>query len=63
MTSCIGADPASKPATAWVAQLAGRKSRGATEDDPHIIACREALAFWRLRKRIDAEAGQLSPCR
>jgi hypothetical protein len=60
MISCVGVDPASKPATVWVAMLAGAKSRGLADDHPHVVECRGALAFWRVRKAVAAEAGLLS---
>jgi hypothetical protein len=30
-------------------------------DDPDVVACRAALSFWRARRAIDAEAGQIAP--
>lgn len=55
-------DPLSRPVGSWTATLAALKSRGADETDPRIVECREALAYYRLTRAIDAERGvQLSP--
>lgn len=53
-------DPASRTASSWSARLAALKSRHVPDDDPRIIECREGLAYWRVRRSIDAERGQLS---
>ena len=60
MTAPSTLDPASKSRASWVATLANLKSRGAPDTDPQVIACRQGLAYYRARKAIDAEAGQLS---
>ncbi|ULN40403.1 hypothetical protein MI149_22465 [Mycolicibacterium crocinum] len=41
-------------------RLAVLKSRGAPDDDPRVIECRQALAYFRLRRAVAAESGQLS---
>ncbi len=60
MTATTTLDPASKSRASWVATLANLKSRGAPDTDPQVIACRQGLAYYRARKVIDAEAGELS---
>lgn len=60
MTAATTLDPASRSRSSWVAVLANLKSRGAPDTDPQVIACRQALAYYRARKAIDAEAGELS---
>jgi hypothetical protein len=60
MTSCISTDPASRSASSWAATLAALKSRAVPEDDPRIIECRQALAYHRVQRAINAETGQLS---
>ena len=54
-------DPASRSAGSWNGTLAALKSRKVPEEDPRVIECREALAFWRCKRVIDAEAGHLVP--
>lgn len=58
-TAVIG--PASRPPASWQSRLAALKSRGATDDDPRIVECHNALAFWRCKRVIDVEAGHLTP--
>lgn len=53
-------DPLSRPVSSWTARLAGLRSR-VSEDDPRVIECREALAYYRLTKAIDAEQGVQLP--
>ncbi|MDV6308910.1 hypothetical protein R4227_16790 [Gordonia amicalis] len=36
------------------------KSRAAPDDDPRVIECRQALAYYRLQRAVAAESGQLS---
>jgi len=57
----IDIDPSTLTPGQWASKLAGLLSHGRTNDDPDVIACREALAYWRLRKVIDAEARQVNP--
>ncbi|MDP7720763.1 hypothetical protein [Mycobacterium sp. TY814] len=54
-------DPAALTPSQWSARLAAYLSRGRGNDDPEVVACRQALAFWRARRAIDAEAGQIAP--
>jgi hypothetical protein len=61
MTTSTTVDPASRPAASWSSSLAALKSRGVSDTDPRIIDCHTALAYWRVRRVIDAERGQLSP--
>jgi hypothetical protein len=35
-------------------------ARGRGNDDRDVIACREALGYWRRRRLIDAEREQLA---
>lgn len=42
------------------ARLGALKSRGVPEGDPRVVACRQALAYRKIHKVIDAEAGRLS---
>lgn len=37
------------------------KSRTVPDDDPRVIECRQALAYYRVRRAVAAETGQLSP--
>lgn len=53
-------DPASRSASSWSASLASLKSRGAPDSDPRVIAARQGLSYWRCKRSVDAEAGQLS---
>jgi len=61
MTSCdVSVDPESRDRGTWVGRLAVLKSRGAPDDDPRVIECRQALAYYRVRRAVAAETGQLS---
>jgi hypothetical protein len=60
-TSTVLTDPAALTPSQWSARLAAYLSRGRDDDDPGVIACREALAFWRCRRVIDAERENLAP--
>jgi hypothetical protein len=53
-------DPASRPSASWAGRLAWLKSQGVDDDDERVVECRNALAYWRLHKAVDAETGQLS---
>ncbi|OBK97764.1 hypothetical protein A5645_05580 [Mycobacterium asiaticum] len=55
------ADPAARTPAQWSGRLAAYLARGRANDDPEVVACRQALAFWRARRAIDAEAGQIAP--
>ena len=54
-------DPASRSAASWNGTLAALKSRQVPDDDPRVIECLAALAFWRCKRVIDAEAPHLVP--
>lgn len=61
MTISIGTDPESRTVSQWVSLNASLKSHGAADDDPRVVECREALAYYRVRRAVIAEVGQLSP--
>ena len=44
----------------WSARLAAFLSRGRGNGDPDVIACHEALSYWRVRRSIDAEREHLA---
>lgn len=52
-------EPAALTPVQWSARLAAYTSRGRAHDDPAVIACREALSYWRCRRVLDAEAGHI----
>jgi hypothetical protein len=60
MTTSTAVDPASRPAASWSSTYAALKSRGVPNDDPRAIECLTAMAYWRCRRVIDAERGNLS---
>jgi len=60
MTSVLTTDPAARSAASWSATLASLKSRGVPDDDPRVITAREGLAYYRVRRAVVAETGQLS---
>jgi hypothetical protein len=60
MTSCVSTDPASRSCASWVARLAYLKSRSVPDSDPGVIEAREALAYYRVHKAVDAAVGLLS---
>jgi hypothetical protein len=53
------ADPAALTPGQWSARLAAYLGRGRTNDAPDVIACRQALSYWRCRRVIDAEVGRI----
>ena len=53
-------DPASRSASSWSATLAALKSRDVPDDDPRVIEARNALAYHRVHRAIDAERGNLN---
>ncbi|OPX12579.1 hypothetical protein [Mycobacterium sp. AT1] len=57
----ISDDPAVRSAASYSAVVASLKSRQVPDDDPRVIAAREGLAFHRVARAIDAEAGQIAP--
>ena len=61
MTAFAATDPASRSASSWSSTLAVLKSRGVPDTDPRIIEARTALAYWRVRRVLDAERDNLSP--
>lgn len=60
-TATVLTDPAALTPSQWSARLAAYLSRGRTNDDPDVIACREALSYWKVRRVLDAQRGNLSP--
>lgn len=52
-------DPNALTPVQWSARLAAYTSRGRSHDDPAVIACREALSYWRCRRVLDAEAAHI----
>ena len=60
MTSSLTTDPARRSASSWSATLAALKSRRVPDTDPRVIECREALAYWRVSRAVNAEQGHLS---
>ncbi|BBX83543.1 hypothetical protein MAUB_14160 [Mycolicibacterium aubagnense] len=41
--------------------MASLKSRNAPDHDPRVLAARQGLAYWRVRRSVEREAGQISP--
>ena len=60
-TKTSTAGPASRSASGWSARRAALKSRQVPDDDPRMIECDAALAYWRCRRTIDAERDRLDP--
>ncbi|MCV7257862.1 hypothetical protein [Mycobacterium shimoidei] len=61
MNSCdVALDPESRERGTWVGRLAVLKSRDVPDDDPRVVECRQALAYYRVRRAVAAETGQLS---
>src|SRR6185295_19183794 len=58
-TSTTLIDPAALTPSQWSVRLAAYLSRARGDDDPEVVAARQALASWRCRRVIDAEAGQI----
>ena len=54
-------DPGALTPIQWATRLAAYSSRGRTHDDPVMLTCQRALAYWKVRRVIDAERGQLDP--
>ena len=54
-------DPASRSPGSWNGRLAALKSRQVPDDDPRVAECLAALAFWRCKRVIDAQAPHLVP--
>lgn len=52
--------PVDRTAASYSASLASLKSRRVPDTDPRVVAAREGLAFHRVARAIDAEAGQIA---
>lgn len=52
-------DPSLSSPTSWQSRLEALKSRSVPEDDPRVTECRRALAFWRVRRAVEAERAVL----
>ncbi|MCP9271144.1 hypothetical protein [Mycolicibacterium arenosum] len=61
MQSTLLPDPTALTPAQWSGRLAAYLARGRGNDDPDVLACRAALSYWRTRRAIDAEAGQIAP--
>ena len=57
MPTTSTADPTSMPPARWQSRLAALKSRSVSDTDPRVVACREALSYWRVRRAVEAELG------
>ncbi|WP_078313533.1 hypothetical protein [Mycobacteroides chelonae] len=54
-------DPGRRGPTSWVSRKAALKSRNVPDDDPRIIECDAALAYWKCRRIIDTQRELLDP--
>lgn len=54
-------DPGSLSPAQWSGKLAALRSRGATNTDPRVAECLAALAYWRVRRVLDADREHLNP--
>jgi hypothetical protein len=54
-------DPGSLTPAQWSGKLAALRSRGATNTDPRVAECLAALAYWRVRRVLDADREHLNP--
>lgn len=54
-------DPGSRAPAQWSGSLAALRSRGATNADPRVAECLAALAYWRVRRVLDADRDHLNP--
>ncbi|MBV5244445.1 hypothetical protein KUF57_12970 [Mycolicibacterium sp. PAM1] len=54
-------DPASLTPAQWSGRLAALRSRGATDAEPRVAECLAALAYWRVRRVLDADREHLNP--
>lgn len=54
-------DPGSRTPAQWSGKLAALRSRGATNADPRVAECLAALAYWRVRRVLDADRDHLNP--
>ncbi|MGV9479467.1 hypothetical protein [Gordonia aichiensis] len=48
------------PPRSWSTRLAAYKGRGVSEHDPRVLRARQALAYWRVRRTLDAELATLT---
>ncbi|MGJ6122978.1 hypothetical protein QN239_10405 [Mycolicibacterium sp. Y3] len=53
-------DPESKSQAVWVAMNANYACRGLPKAAPERVECQHALAYYRAKKAIAAESGQLT---
>lgn len=60
MDSMTTTDPAALTPAQWNGRAAAL-SRDAPPDDPRVAECRAALSYWRVRRVLDAERGNLDP--
>ena len=58
--SSTATDPALMPPASWRARRAALISHGAELDDARVVECDEALAYWRVRRVLDAERGSIA---
>ncbi|BBY67762.1 hypothetical protein [Mycolicibacterium helvum] len=65
MTATISCTYATDPGTLtpaqWSGRLAALRSRGATDTDMRVAECLAALAYWRVRRVLDADREHLNP--
>ncbi|MGJ6122699.1 hypothetical protein QN239_08995 [Mycolicibacterium sp. Y3] len=64
MSTAVETSRPTDPSTLTPAQWNGRSaalSRDAPPDDPRVAECRAALAYWRIRRAIDADRDNLDP--
>jgi len=61
MATMMLGDPASLTPAQWSGKLAALRSRGATTADPRVAECLAALAYWRVRRVLDADRDHLNP--
>jgi len=54
-------DPGALSPSQWSGKLAALRSRGVTDADPRVGECLAALAYWRVRRVLDADREHLNP--
>jgi hypothetical protein len=54
-------DPGALTPAQWSGKLAALRSRGAADADPRVTECLAALAYWRVRRVLDADREHLNP--
>ena len=57
MPTTSTADPTSMPPARWQSRLAALKSRSVGDTDHRVVACLQALSYWRVRRAVEAELG------